>query len=113
MRKVLKIQLVLVPVTALAGFVVAGQGAALAAAYGALIAVAMTLLQIWHAGRAQRLASADPVANVRILYRCALERMITAVVLFVLGFTVLQLMALPLLLGFAVALTAMVIGWLK
>jgi hypothetical protein len=113
MRKVLKIQLVLVPVTALAGFVVAGQGAALAAGYGVVIAIAMTLLQIWHAGRARRLASADPVANVRILYRCALERLITAVALLALGFTVLQLMALPLLLGFTVALAAMVFGWLK
>jgi ATP synthase protein I len=113
MYKVLKIQLALVPLAALTGFVAAGQDAALAAVYGVLIAVALTLLQIWHAGRAQRLASANPVANVRILYRCALERFITAVVLFVLGFTVLQLMALPLLLGFTVALSAMVLGWLK
>jgi hypothetical protein len=113
MYKVLKIQLLLVPITALTGYIVAGQPAALATAYGVFIAIAMTLLQIWHAGRAQRLAAADPVANVRILYRCALERYITAVILFALGFTVLQLMALPLLLGFVVALSAMVIGWLK
>ena len=113
MYKVLKIQLLLVPVTALTGFIVAGPAAAVAAVYGVLIALAMTLIQLWHAGRAQRLAIADPVANVRILYRCALERYITAVILFALGFAVLQLMALPLLLGFVVALSAMVMGWLK
>lgn len=78
--------------------------AAVSAAYGIAIAGFNRFLSWWHTRRALRLAGDDAGRIVRIVYRCALERFAATVALFAIGFGRLDLLPLPLLVGFIAAL---------
>ena len=83
-----------------------GEGAAFGAALGYTTAAINALLLHWHLMRALQLASADPHRNLRLMYRCALERFAVTVVLFALGIGLWRLPVLPLLGGFVIGLFA-------
>jgi len=85
----------------------------LAGLYGGLAAVANTLILGWHMVRAERLVTADPVQNLKILYRCAFERLAMTVALLVFGMGILKLAAAPVVFGFSAGTIAQMIWGIK
>lgn len=77
-----------------------GWSTAFAASFGAVIGVVNTLLMKWHLMKTAMAAGADPAKNMSGIYRCVAERWVLTLILFATGFVVLNLSALPLLLGF-------------
>lgn len=77
-----------------------GLAGGFAALFGASIATANTLLQLWHLRRSALLDARDPGSNMRFLYRAFLERFTLTVTLFALGLGIWDLAPLPLLAGF-------------
>ncbi len=106
LRGVLRLELAIVGLSAVVAWLVAGSTAALAAAAGGGIALVNLLLLRWHSSRAERLDATDVRGNIKIFYRCALERFLAAAVLFALSIGVLKLPPLPLLGGFLAAQAA-------
>ncbi len=84
-----------------------GLSAALAAAYGGLIALCNLALMAWRAKRIERAGSLSAQQSLRHLYLSALERFASVAFLFALGFGPLQLAPLPVLIGFAITLPAL------
>ena len=99
-RSSLLAQLLTAVVIAAAAGALSGKPWAVAALYGGLIAVANTLLQLWHMRRAERIAKEDAERILRIVYRCAAERIFSTIVLFLIGFVKLKFNPLALLVGF-------------
>jgi len=83
-----------------------GTAGAQAALFGGVIAVINSLIQLWHLHRANKTAGCSVSRNMRILYRCAAERLVLTTALFALGLGILKLQPLPLITGFIVALGA-------
>jgi F0F1-type ATP synthase assembly protein I len=106
MRKQLILIALFVALVAGVALYLQGVPAALAAVFGGGITVINLLLTNWHLRRAERLARADAAQNLRILFRCALERIVASVVLLSIGLIVLQLPPLAMIGGFGVALAA-------
>jgi hypothetical protein len=73
---------------------------AIAVAYGGSVSILNTLIQLWHNRRAEKLAGADAAYNTRILYRCAIERIVLSVAFLVLGLVSFKLHPLSVLGGF-------------
>lgn len=93
-----------------AGFLYAKGGAsALAALYGGTAALAYGLVQRWHMRRSARSPGLDAARSLRLLYRCAFERLAVATVLLVIGLGVLKLAAAPLIIGFIAGVTVQLI----
>jgi len=93
-----------------AGFLYARGGAsALAALYGGTAALAYGLVQRWHMRRSARSPGLDAARSLRLLYRCAFERLLVATVLLVVGLGVLKLAAAPLIIGFIAGVTVQLI----
>ena len=108
-QNVLLIQLLIVAVvTAIAG-VVSGVSEAKAALFGGLIVASNTLLQLWHMRRAERIAKEDAERILRIVYRCAAERIFSTVALFLIGLVALKLDPFNLLMGFLAGQVAIVL----
>ena len=108
-RNVLLIQLLITAViTAVAG-VLSGKPVAIAALFGGLIVASNTLLQLWHMRRAERIAKEDAERILRIVYRCAAERIFSTVALFLIGLVALKLNPLGLLVGFIAGQMAVVL----
>lgn len=108
-RNVLLIQLLITAViTAVAG-VLSGKPVAIAALFGGLIVASNTLLQLWHMRRAERIAKEDAERILRIVYRCAAERIFSTVALFLIGLVALKLNPLGLLVGFIAGQMAIVL----
>jgi len=84
-------------------WVYSGIPAAQAVLYGGVIAVINSLIQLWHLHRADSSAGCDVRLNMRILYRCSFERLVSTTSLFAIGLGVLKLLPLPLIVGFIVA----------
>ncbi len=106
LRRRARLHLMLLVTVAGSAWIWIGRGAALGAALGYGVAAINALLLHWHLIRAMRLASADPHRNLRLMYRCALERFAVTVTLFALGIGVWRLPVLPLLGGFVIGLFA-------
>ena len=106
----LKIQVVLLALTVLIVFLWQGGGGAIACFYGGSIAIANTLLQRWHLIGSVKQARSDASMNLRKAYRCVAERWILTVVMFVVGFAVLNFLPLPLMTGFIVTQLALLFG---
>ena len=106
MRKQLILIAILVALVAGAGLYLQGPLAGLAAVFGGGITVINLLLMKWHMRRAEREARADAAQNLRILYACAIQRLIATVMLFALGMGLWKLPPLYLMGGFILALTA-------
>ncbi len=105
-RQVLAAQLVLSVVVALAALALGGQGAAEAALYGVLTALANTGLLMWRLRQGVREGSAArrPLAGA---YRSSLERFALVALLLGLGMGVLGLQPFALTVGFALGQ----LGW--
>ncbi|HEY0634761.1 MAG TPA: ATP synthase subunit I [Gammaproteobacteria bacterium] len=100
LRRQLLLQGVLTTVIALLYLTVSGSASGKGAAYGGLIAVANTLIQLWHWWRFDTKGSEGPAHNALLIYRIAIERFASTLLLFALGLGVLKLAPLPLLSGF-------------
>ena len=108
-RSVLLTQLLIAAVIAVVAGAISGKPAAIAALYGGLIVASNTLLQLWHMRRAERIAKEDAERILRIVYRCAAERIFSTVVLFLIGLVALKLNPLALLVGFLAGQVAVVL----
>jgi len=106
-------QIVLISATAVVFWWMQDAEAAVASLYGGSIAVVNSLLQLWHLGRAARTAGASPERNVRIIYRCMLERYVVTAALFALAIGIIGMTFLPLLAGFIVGQLALFFGSLR
>lgn len=84
--------------------------AAIACFYGGSIAIANTLLQRWHLIGSAKQAKSNAGMNLRKAYRCVAERWILTIVMFAIGFAVLNLSPLPLMTGFIVTQFALLFG---
>ena len=106
----IKMQLVTLAITVLIALWWQGFNASLACFYGGSIAVANTLLQRWHLIGSAKQAKSDAGMNLRKAYRCVLERWVLTILMFAVGFAVLELSAGPLMTGFIVTQLALLFG---
>jgi len=106
----LKIQSIVLVITVLIVLWWQGNSASIACFYGGSIAIANTLLQRWHLISAALNAKSDAGMNLRKAYRCVLERWIVTIVLFAVGFAVLELKPMPLMTGFIMTQLALLFG---
>lgn len=109
-NKLIRLQFVALVITVLFFFVWQGVSEALASMFGSAMGLVNTFLQKWHLIQAAKLAKSDASMNLRKAYRCVLERWVLTIVLFTVGFAVLNLSALPLLSGFVLTQIAMLFG---
>lgn len=91
------------PVAGLAGSVVAGGGAGLAALYGVLVALAVSLVLVWRERQSMRHPEWDQHRLFKLFLRTGIERLLLLVALLACGLGVLKLAPLPLLLGLVLA----------
>lgn len=100
LRRQLLLQVVLTTVVSLLFLTMSGGASGKGAAYGGLIAVANTLIQLWHWWRFDTRGSESQAQNALLIYRIAIERFASTLLLFALGLGVLKLAPLPLMSGF-------------
>lgn len=81
--------------------------------FGGLITVINSLQLLRHLHRADRVAGCDANRNIRVLYLCAMERLIMTLALFALGMGVLKLTPLAVISGFILGQLALLIGSFK
>ncbi|PHS71624.1 MAG: hypothetical protein COB23_01260 [Methylophaga sp.] len=106
----IKVQVVILVLTVLIILWWQGNSAALASCYGGCIALANSLLQRWHLIGSAKHAKSNASMNLRKAYRCVAERWLLTVVMFAVGFTVLDFLPLPLMTGFIVTQLALLFG---
>lgn len=87
--------------------------AVMAATYGAAMAITVSLLLAWRAARIAKRPANDPHGDLRVIFFAAFERLAIVSMLFVAGFGVLQLSALPLLTSFITGYAVLTILSLK
>ncbi|WP_324779792.1 hypothetical protein [Thiobacillus sedimenti] len=102
-RRVAMAQAGFAPLAALIAGAVAGGGVALAVLYGAVVALAVSLVLVWRETQSLRHPEWDQHRLFKLFIRTAIERLGVLVALLVLGLGVLGLMPLPLLLGLLLA----------
>lgn len=107
-RRVALTQAVLAPLLALAGGLAAGAGFAWGLLYGALTALAVSLVLVWRERQSMRHPEWDAHRLLRVFVRASLERLLLLVALLYTGLALLKLAPLPLLLGLLLAQA----GWL-
>ena len=100
MYRILGIQIAVVLIASGAGFLYGEGPAALAILYGGAIAWTNTLLLAWRLQRCKRHPQADASRDLRAAYASTIERFVMVAGLFTAGVYSMQLMALPLLIGF-------------
>ena len=98
----------LAPIAALIGWAFAGTGAALAALYGVLVALAVSAVLVWRERQSIRHPEWDQHRLFKQFIRAGIERLLLLVGLLVTGLGVLNLAPLPLLLGLVLAQLAWV-----
>lgn len=86
-----------------------GVGSAVAGLYGGLSALVYELIQRRYMLRSVQAAGLDAGQSIRLLLRCATERILAVVVLLTLGLGALKLDAGPLVLAFVATVAAQVI----
>ena len=87
---------------------------AVAVAYGGGVSILNTLIQLWHNRRAEKLAGSDAAYNMRILYRCAIERIVLSIVFLVLGLVSFKLHPFSILSGFILGhISVLITGFRK
>ncbi len=107
MHKVLVIQAILIfTVGAIFGSI-SGAWGAIAAVFGGAIALLNTLLLLWRAHRTDKADTLNAGENLGVFYLSALERFAMVAMMFLLGLGVLELLPLPMLIGFIVCMLAM------
>lgn len=98
----------LAPVAGLISGGVAGVGAGLAALYGALVALAVSAVLVWHERQSMRHPEWDQHRLFKLFVRAGVERLLLLAGLLIVGLGALDLAPLPLLLGLLLAQ----LGWL-
>lgn len=93
----------LAPIAALIGWVFAGPGAAAAALYGVLVALAVSAVLVWRERQSIRHPEWDQHRLFKLFIRAGIERLLLLVGLLVAGLGVLNLAPLPLLAGLVLA----------
>src|SRR5574340_1085002 len=101
--RVVRAQSVLVFVAALGGAAIAGVQAGLAAAYGALVALAVSAVLMWRERQSMAHPEWDQHRLLKMFMRVGIERLLLLLALLSLGFGLLKLEPLPLLLGLVLA----------
>lgn len=101
--RVVRAQSVLVFVAALSGAAIAGMDAGLAAAYGVLVALAVSAVLVWREQQSMAHPEWDQHRLLKVFVRVSIERLVLLVALLSLGLGVLKLDPLPLLLGLVLA----------
>ena len=99
-QSLLRYQIGIAVIAVVIWWLIEGSEAALAAAYGALVTIATTLLLAWRLRRAGEMARQDPRKSMKILYVGAVWRFTLAVILFALGIGYLKLNPLAMIVGF-------------
>lgn len=102
-RRVALAQAGLAPIAGLVADVLAGFGAGLAALYGALVALAVSLVLVWRERQSMQHPEWDQHRLFRLFIRAGIERLLLLVGLLVLGLGLLKLAPLPTLLGLLAA----------
>lgn len=102
-QRVVRAQSVLVFVAALSGAAIAGMNAGLAAAYGVLVALAVSAVLVWRERQSMAHPEWDQHRLLKVFVRVSIERLVLLVALLSLGLGVLKLDPLPLLLGLVLA----------
>lgn len=87
-----------------------GIDTAVAAGFGAFIALINTLLMIWHIRRAAETARADAGKNLGRAYRCVAERWLSTIMMFGTGIVLLELDITALMAGFIAAQLMLFMG---
>lgn len=113
LRRQLLLQMVLTTAVVLLYLVFSGSVAAKGAAFGGAMALANTLLQLWHWWRFERKGGSGSAQNALLFYRIAIERFVLTLALFALGLGVLKLMPLPLMSGFIAGQLALLVMGFK
>lgn len=108
-RRVVRAQTMLLPVAALIGVTVAGAGAGLAAAYGVLVALAVSAVLAWREQQSLRHPEWNQHRLLKMFMRVGVERLVILVALLGLGLGVLKLEPFPLLLGLGLAQFAWIV----
>lgn len=102
-RRVALAQAGLALLGALIGGVFSGVGAGLAVSYGALVALAVSLVLVWRERQSMQHPEWDQHHLFKLFIRAGLERLSVLVGLLGLGLGVLKLAPLPMMLGLALA----------
>ena len=113
MRSVLITQAIVAIAAASAGYLWKGGNAALAALFGASIALVNGLLLAWRLKRGQRPVHADPQRHLRALYLSVFERWLVVGALFAIGIGALKLLPQPLLAAFIAGQLALMVAGLR
>ncbi|MHB1092757.1 ATP synthase subunit I [Thiobacillus sp.] len=108
-RQVVRAQTMLLPVAALIGVTVAGAEAGLAAAYGVLVALAVSAVLAWREQQSIRHPEWNQHRLLKMFMRVGVERLVILVALLGLGLVVLKLEPFPLLLGLGLAQFAWIV----
>jgi len=109
-HRVLAVQAVLIGICALAFWLGAGGGAGLAAVYGGMVSVLMTLVLAWRVSQAGRVTAAGKISGVFPAYLGVVERFALAIAGLAVGMGLLHLMPAPMLVSFAAAQLSFVIA---
>ncbi|OYW38492.1 MAG: hypothetical protein B7Z35_06980 [Hydrogenophilales bacterium 12-61-10] len=107
-QRVALAQAVIAPIAALIGGLSAGFGAALAALFGGLVALAVSSVLVWRERQAMKHPEWDQHRLFKHFIRTGIERLLVLVGLLALGLVGFKLAPLPLLLG----MLAAQLGWL-
>jgi len=104
------VQIALILVVAAVGAGYSGINGAIAALYGGSLILIRTIMLIWYYRRAVKSAGIDVGLNLRIAYRCSLERMAVTILLLSLGLGIFKLEPLALICAFVALQLAGLIG---
>ncbi|GAB4347154.1 MAG: hypothetical protein Kow006_06570 [Gammaproteobacteria bacterium] len=108
LHRLLVTQVVLTIAVAAFYFALKGGESAVAALFGGVIALTSSGILAWRARKTEQGKVLNAHQSMRVLIRSMLERYAAVAVLFGLGMGVLKLAPLPMLIGFAVCLSALV-----
>ena len=107
-RRVALVQAGFAPIAALMGGAMAGVETGLAVLYGAMVALAVSLILVWRERQSMRHPEWDQHRLFKLFIRTGFERLAMLIGLLAVGLGVLKLSPLPLLLGLVLAQ----FGWL-
>jgi len=93
----------LAPIAALTGWVFAGIGAGMAALYGVLLALAVSVVLVWRERQSMQHPEWDQHRLFKLFVRTGIERLVLLAGLLIVGLGVLKLAPLPMLLGLVLA----------
>lgn len=113
LQRVLIAQCILTLAATLGGFLHSGKPTAIAVLFGGLITVITTALLMWCEKRTAKRAGTDPGQNLKLMYACAIQRLLFAMVMFAVGIGVLKLQPVPLLTGFMLGQVALFLNGVK